>query len=83
MSKLYKNVVTSISLPPELFQALQKISKERRTSASTLVAEFIQKAVNERDRLLAQQYAEAENDEGRKEVIDDLRKLDDEGWPDE
>jgi len=78
-----KNVITSISLPAEVFNDLQKLSRERGLAASALIAQLIKKTAQERNKMLAQHYEEAEKDSGRKEVIEDLKRLDDEGWPDE
>ena len=83
MARSNKSIVTSISLEPELFQALQKMSRERKASASSLIAEFIQNEVKKRNKFLASQYAEAEQDPDRKALIKDLEALDDESWPDE
>ena len=83
MSRSNGSVVTSISLAPELHQALQKISRERKSSVSTFIADLIQKEISKRDKLLASQYAEAEQDADRQALIDDLKKLDDDGWPNE
>lgn len=83
MAKTVKNVTTSLSLSPDTFNTLQKLARERKASVSALVTELVQKTIEEKNRRLAKQYQEAEQDPARKELIHELRALDDEGWPDE
>ncbi len=73
-----KKVNITFSIPIETQQLLQSLVGRRKMSA--FVAKALDKALLEKVEVLKKAYIEAEKDPSRKELINDWKDSDLEGW---
>lgn len=76
-----KKTIITVSLPEETKKLLKVLVSPRKRSA--FIAEAINEALDEKRNALRAAYREAQDDPGRKEVIEDWSVLDGEDWEDE
>lgn len=73
-----KKINVTFSIPKETNELLHGLIGRRKMSS--FVTEILNKALEDKARALAQEYAEAESDKDRNEVIEDWKVLDGENW---
>jgi len=73
-----KKINVTFSIPEEINNKLHTLVTKKKLSA--FVAETLDKALEEKMDLLKKAYAEAANDPGQREVAEDWKITETEGW---